>query len=648
MRTIPSPSFVLACVLASSTLAVDQALGQAELQLLTFTNTWKYYLTNAYGPEGSWTSTNYDDSSWLVGLPLFGYDDAILPLPFNSLVDPPSRGGPATLYFRTRFDFPSNPAPGMSLVASNLVDDGAVFYLNGTEMRRIRMPAGVVAYGTFANGTVGDATAYDVFTIPASGSSIRIGDNVLAAEVHNVNVTSSDTVFAMSLTAVIPIPIAIVQQPQSQVTSEGTPVTFTVTVTGSNPYYRWYRKPSPVVQSFGRSLTNNNPTLASAGEYYVVITNSVSIVTSEVAVLTVLKDVFPPGLRSAIAQDSGSSNTILGTFTESVLSLSATNATNYLIAQAGTTNRVLVSVALPSQNTVWLTVDPVNWIWGRDYLLTVTHVADTRANYMSPLSNQIAVTFPQLLLGWNGTSLCWDDFGASLQTPPVELSTNWMQPDLDDRSPLWFPVLGIAYADRDPTEALCAERRDGLDYASFVPRYFRGHFMAPASSGNAWIRLRHVVDDGAVFYLNGQEVHRINMPAGAIDPTTTAISSVGPRCYETSFLTEDFRTGDNVLAVEVHRSSDLQAIDVYYGVQITATLLPDPIVIQPPRLTIVPAEGDTVRLDWPADTGLDWTLEATANLTSGPWVPVATSPPFQTNVAPGAAQFFRLRGPGPF
>jgi hypothetical protein len=487
-----------------------------------------------------------------------------------------------------------------------------------------------------------------------TNSNVRKGTNVVAVELHQTSVFSSDTVFGMSLTTILPTPLRITNQPQSQVVSEGKPVTFTVGVEGPDPAYQWYQQlpaaGTPTkVGSNGPTYVIAYPRTSQSGlGVSLVCSNVLGAVTSDVAVLTVLKDVFPPGLISAIASDN-LSNKVTVTFTEPLLSAAflpgrgTTNVTNYIIRRLGTTNTVIVTNASHVGDTVTLTVGGPGWIWDQDYVLTVGHVADFRTNYMSPLSNQVAIAFPKLLVGWNGTSLGWDAVGASQQSPPIELATNWLQADFDDSGPLWMSVVGIAFAAPNTPVTLCANRGDTLDYASGAPRYFRTHFTAPANTGKGWIRLRYVIDDGAVFYLNGQETYRVNLPSGRIYPRTFALSSVTPNCAETNLALQGLRTGDNVLAVEVHNSSSPQDLDLYYGVELSATLLPDPIVIPPPRLAIVPAEGDRVRLDWPVDTGLDWMLEATTDITSGPWVPVATSPPFQTNVSPGLMQFFRLR-----
>jgi len=49
--------------------------------------------------------------------------------------------GPNTYYFTTAFELPASlPLPQFTL--THLVDDGAVFYLNGVELSRFNMPGG--------------------------------------------------------------------------------------------------------------------------------------------------------------------------------------------------------------------------------------------------------------------------------------------------------------------------------------------------------------------------------------------------------------------------------------------------------------------------------------------------------------------------
>jgi hypothetical protein len=113
-----------------------------------------------------------------------------------------------TYYLRTHFNYSSN-SPVDFYNVSALIDDGAVFYLNGHEIKRIRMPEAPTPIDNATRATTtpcaGDATCSDDFTISGAAMAfLQEGDNVLAAEVHNYNGTSHDIVFAASLTAGVP------------------------------------------------------------------------------------------------------------------------------------------------------------------------------------------------------------------------------------------------------------------------------------------------------------------------------------------------------------------------------------------------------------------------------------------------------------
>lgn len=92
-----------------------------------------------------------------------------------------------------------------------------------------------------------------------------------------------------------------------------------------------------------------------------------------------------------------------------------------------------------------------------------------------------------------------------------------------------------------------------------LAHYFRTTFTRPTDAAVRSARLRMVVDDGAVVYLNGVEVGRTNMPASAVTETTTASTAVGGDAEQTyqsmTVPVSSLRAGQNVLAVEVHNSS---------------------------------------------------------------------------------------------
>lgn len=162
------------------------------LPLLGITDTWRFW-TNG-DPGSAWRAPAFDDAAWPSGRALLYHEDAALPAPKNT----PLPLGRTTYYFRAHFTFATHTA-GVRLSLRPVVDDGAVFWLNGQELTRTGMPAGVPAFSTFASRNVGDAAYEGPYDLPAD--LLRQGDNVLAVEVHQINASSSDLVFGAALDA---------------------------------------------------------------------------------------------------------------------------------------------------------------------------------------------------------------------------------------------------------------------------------------------------------------------------------------------------------------------------------------------------------------------------------------------------------------
>lgn len=157
-------------------------------ELTTLTSTWRY-LESA--PVGAWPALDFDDRAWKSGGGLLYVETAALPAPKTTALSL----GQWSYYFRTSFVLPSVPA-GAGLALTHVIDDGLVLYLNGTELTRFNMPGGVIGPTTPASVTVGDAAAVTA-SLPAS--LLRAGTNVLAAEVHQSAIGSSDIVFGAAL-----------------------------------------------------------------------------------------------------------------------------------------------------------------------------------------------------------------------------------------------------------------------------------------------------------------------------------------------------------------------------------------------------------------------------------------------------------------
>lgn len=124
---------------------------------------------------------------------------ASTPQPLQTAVNPAT-----THYFRNSFNFAGDPLL-TTLTMWPIHDDGAVYYLNGTEIHRHNVPA-AQTHGTFATNPVSDAFfPRNPITIPAG--VLVSGSNVLAVEVHQDSAASPDMMFGAQLeAATLPTP----------------------------------------------------------------------------------------------------------------------------------------------------------------------------------------------------------------------------------------------------------------------------------------------------------------------------------------------------------------------------------------------------------------------------------------------------------
>lgn len=109
-----------------------------------------------------------------------------------------------TYYFRKDFSWQPDPFSQVELKLDALIDDGAVFYLNGRELYRINMPDGDAAFQTDALMEIAQPAFTGPVTVPST--HLAAGLNVLAVEVHHA-ASSEDIRFAAALEAIeTPLP----------------------------------------------------------------------------------------------------------------------------------------------------------------------------------------------------------------------------------------------------------------------------------------------------------------------------------------------------------------------------------------------------------------------------------------------------------
>lgn len=161
---------------------------------------------------------------------------------------------------------------------------------------------------------------------------------------------------------------------------------------------------------------------------------------------------------------------------------------------------------------------------------------------------------------------------------------NW-QGRIDDVA-IWEKALpadsiaGIASATYTPLTAPTIEGAGGGNLETELTLgstayYFRHDFNYSGSPARTALSLRLLLDDGALIYLNGAEVHRENMPSGAVTHGTFAESTVVDAALSSEILipVTNLLQGANTIAVEVHQAT-VGSSDMVFSAILTATEQP--------------------------------------------------------------------------
>jgi hypothetical protein len=188
------------------TLMANPAVGQDFLgwstatyePLITKGDEWSY-LDDGSNQGETWKSIDFDDSSWKSGNAKFGYGDNNENTTISFGDD--SSNKHITTYFRKNFTIEDVNTFTGNLVINLLRDDGALIYLNGKELLRSNLSAGVINYQTpapnFASGE--EESTYYSFII--DNSDLIEGENNISVEIHQNSPNSSDLGFDLEVQA---------------------------------------------------------------------------------------------------------------------------------------------------------------------------------------------------------------------------------------------------------------------------------------------------------------------------------------------------------------------------------------------------------------------------------------------------------------
>ncbi|WP_275901496.1 carbohydrate-binding protein [Cohnella algarum] len=197
----------------------------------------------------------------------------------------------------------------------------------------------------------------------------------------------------------------------------------------------------------------------------------------------------------------------------------------------------------------------------------------------------------------------------------------WTSPSFDDSA--W--ASGAAPLGYDNTGYAKTRVSFGANANNKYPTtYFRKTFEASDTEGLLQLEAELVRDDGAVVYLNGNEVIRSNLPSGTIGYDTLANVTVNDErnavAYQIdpSYLVE----GTNVLAVEVHQANATSS-DIAFDLRLEAVK-----PMEKPDAPTGPVVDDKANtFGWTAVPGFEQPADYEFSTDGGKtWKPVAANP----------------------
>jgi hypothetical protein len=499
--------------------------------------------------------------------------------------------GPNTYYFRHEFDF--NEAPERTTLAlKTLLDDGAIVYLNGQEVYRQNLLPGAVNYQTRAALDVPHASESETISLPID--ALLRGRNVLAVEVHQAKPQDSDMVFGLELIGTT--------RPAESLPDDVSPIVIQeLGPAGANEFFV--------------ELRNQTDRSLDLSDYRVAFGNGTSYRFPSPTTLG-------PGMLTTVRSATH------GIPSQAGETLALYNAAGDQVLSAAEIS-VRAQARQPDGSGPLLTpVQPTpgqpNSIPLDDRIVINEIMYNHRADVADPGTPPTIEL--DMLVALDGTwrmNQSGEALPSNWPTTAHPLGGNWTSGTGligFETGPVVPPGLGTQITD---------PRENGI-----VTYYFETDFQVTAAQRAAasnW-RLRHVIDDGAVFYLNGVEILRFSMPEGEFDASTPASVSVNnaatsdPIEFSNDLLVE----GTNRLSVEVHQRT-ATSNDVVFGAEVAfARQLDSGIPATPYRendeewIELYNRSSESVDLSgWRLDDAVEYSLPAGTQLEPGEYLVIA-------------------------
>jgi hypothetical protein len=210
---------------------------QAQSLLLVATNAtwaWTKGTNEASRPAtAAWRLGTFNDAGWARGAAPFAYGE---PGIANGTQVADMLNGYSTLFLRQQFVV-TNRDDLSELRLLAVCDDGFVAWINGSEAARYNVPAPAPLYTSVAGTNVAEPVGFNDYPITGFTDFVQAGTNILAVQVFNVSLGSSDIVFDAELTATLrdregPLVAGVVPAPGPLTQLTQITVTFSEPVTG--------------------------------------------------------------------------------------------------------------------------------------------------------------------------------------------------------------------------------------------------------------------------------------------------------------------------------------------------------------------------------------------------------------------------------
>jgi hypothetical protein len=195
---------------------------------------WRYFkgVEEASSPRDAWRQIGFNDSTWASGPAPFHYGEDVA----GGTLITDMRHNYTTFFLRHTFTLANVEDIG-ALTLRIAADDGFIAWINGQEVARYRVSVTDPSFDDFANSNAPEPVEFASYLVPNETGLLVDGPNVLAVQMFNVTITSSDLQFHAEVTSALtdsdpPTLLAVAPLPGGVAQLTEVTVTFSEAVAG--------------------------------------------------------------------------------------------------------------------------------------------------------------------------------------------------------------------------------------------------------------------------------------------------------------------------------------------------------------------------------------------------------------------------------